>query len=60
VLSQLEKEKASIEFAETASPNPYAGRKAPPLDLQKKYEILIIEKSIERVLSLISQRFKEA
>jgi hypothetical protein len=60
VLSQLEKEKASIEFAETASPNPYEGRKAPPLDLQKKYEILIIEKSIERVLSLISQRFKEA
>jgi len=59
VLSEIEKQKASKESMEAKSPNPYEGYKPPPLDLQKKYEILIIEKSVERVLSLISQKFKE-
>lgn len=59
VLSEVEKEKASKESRATTYLNPYEGKKPPHLDLQKKYEILIIEKSVERFLRLFSQKFKE-
>jgi len=58
VLSESEREQASRKPATTSSPLD-EGYNPPPLDLQKKFEILIIEKSVERFLALYSQIFKE-
>ncbi len=59
VLTTARKEIAAGERARTGSSPPGGKRRAPRLSLQEKYEILIIEKSIERVLTQLAKRFKE-
>jgi hypothetical protein len=59
VLAAAREEIAAGERARTGSSPPGGERRAPRLSLQEKYEILIIEKSVERVLTQLANKFKE-
>jgi len=59
VLAAAHGEITGGERGRAGSSPPGGERRAPHLSLQEKYEILIIEKSVERVLTQLANKFKE-
>ena len=59
VLAAAYREITAGERAGTVSTAPGGERRSPRLSLQEKFEILIIDKSIERVLTPLANKFKE-
>jgi len=59
VLAAARNEIAAGERVRTGSSAPGGELRAPRLSLREQYEILIIEKSVERVLTQLANKFKE-
>jgi|GEM_PF-1218863 len=59
VLAAAREEIVAGGHAGTGSAAPDGKRRAPRLSLREQYEILIIEKSVERVLTQLANKFKE-